>query len=384
MYMSFYYFEINFFCIIVLLLLLHYLKNNNINITSERIFKCLLITAIVLCFSDLTAGVVRGKMFFGAKLLVEVSNMIYYEAISVLGYLWMLYVFLKTDKKVLYNKKVILLFMIPLIFISILILTNKWTHFLFYIDSNNLYSRRDGIYLHWIISYGYIIVSTIKVIIEIFKEKNSLIKKEMTSLGLFIIAPAIAAIIQSLFYGISLVQFGFTCSCLNMLLNGLKNQISKDELTKLNNRRELNRYLIKILDDMENDDQISILMIDANHFKQINDKYGHVVGDQALIDISNALSIACSNQKLNFFVSRYGGDEFVIIGKNIETNKIDELKNEINKELDIINNTNNNPYVLEVSIGCYTTKKENISSISKLIEQADKEMYKNKKYYKKH
>lgn len=272
--------------------------------------------------------------------------------------------------------------MIPLIFISILIFTNNWTNFLFYIDSENLYSRRNGIYLHWIISYGYIIISTVKVTFAILKEKNLIVKREILALGLFIVAPIIAAITQSLCYGLSLIQFGFTCSCLNMFLNNQKNQISKDELTKLNNRRELNRYATKTLDDMDNNDQLVILMIDADHFKQINDKYGHVVGDQALIDISNALIIACSKQKLNLFISRYGGDEFIMIGKNVETNQIINLEKEIKKELQIIN-SHNNPYILDVSIGHYKDKKQNISSITELISKADKEMYKNKQKQRK-
>ena len=76
-----------------------------------------------------------------------------------------------------------------------------------------------------------------------------------------------------------------------------------DSLTKLNNRRS-----IENLDDFD-----SVILGDIDHFKIINDKYGHALGDQVLIEISKVLK---DNIRQTDLVCRWGGEEFVVFLKN--------------------------------------------------------------------
>lgn len=80
-----------------------------------------------------------------------------------------------------------------------------------------------------------------------------------------------------------------------------------DELTKLNNRRGLYKYI----EDIRNKPikEISMFYIDLDNFKELNDSYGHYYGDQALIDIAYKFKQTCQGSS----ISRIGGDEFVII-----------------------------------------------------------------------
>jgi len=87
--------------------------------------------------------------------------------------------------------------------------------------------------------------------------------------------------------------------------------IFEDELTGLYNRRFLHNYFQHNIpwNAVENN-PLSLLMMDLDHFKEINDSYGHDVGDQALIWVANLLREAAENKYLPI---RYGGDEFMIL-----------------------------------------------------------------------
>ncbi len=93
----------------------------------------------------------------------------------------------------------------------------------------------------------------------------------------------------------------------------------RDPLTGLANRRYLDRMLGRYLEQFERSGQpLSLIMSDLDHFKQINDTWGHVVGDKALVQFSTALQKQCRPVDL---VARFGGEEFIVLlpGHPLET-----------------------------------------------------------------
>jgi diguanylate cyclase (GGDEF)-like protein len=87
--------------------------------------------------------------------------------------------------------------------------------------------------------------------------------------------------------------------------------IFEDELTGLSNRRFLYNYFQQNIPwNALEDNPLSLLMMDVDYFKRINDSYGHNVGDQALIWVANLLREACGDKYLPI---RYAGDEFMIL-----------------------------------------------------------------------
>jgi diguanylate cyclase (GGDEF)-like protein len=93
----------------------------------------------------------------------------------------------------------------------------------------------------------------------------------------------------------------------------------RDPLTGLANRRYLDRMLGRYLEQLERSGQpLSLIMTDLDHFKQINDAWGHVVGDKALVQFSSALQKQCRPVDL---VARFGGEEFIVLlpGRPLET-----------------------------------------------------------------
>jgi two-component system, cell cycle response regulator len=92
-----------------------------------------------------------------------------------------------------------------------------------------------------------------------------------------------------------------------------------DPLTELNNRRALDWELPRQIQNARSRaEHLSLVMLDVDHFKQINDNYGHPVGDRALQLVSSRLR---HNLRFRDTLFRYGGEEFVIILSNTDANE---------------------------------------------------------------
>ena len=102
-------------------------------------------------------------------------------------------------------------------------------------------------------------------------------------------------------------------SCLEVaqLHDTLKREASHDPLTRLNNRRHfLERIEQEVTRASGADESFSIVFLDVDQLKRINDTYGHLAGDALLREVSNALMDAVRGEDV---VARYGGDEFVVL-----------------------------------------------------------------------
>ncbi|TMO80531.1 diguanylate cyclase [Pseudoalteromonas sp. S3776] len=94
--------------------------------------------------------------------------------------------------------------------------------------------------------------------------------------------------------------------------NILRDMAFLDSLTQIANRRRFDEKLSKEFEKaVECGDDLAIILIDIDHFKLFNDRYGHVEGDLCLYNVAQA--IACTVSRTEDFVARYGGEEFVVL-----------------------------------------------------------------------
>ena len=167
--------------------------------------------------------------------------------------------------------------------------------------------------------------------------------------------------------------FGCTVMWLFYYLENMQTMISVDDLTHLNNRGQINRYLEQI--HYNKDIRVIIMMIDINKFKTINDTYGHAEGDRALVIVSEALRQTCEQIKASVFLGRYGGDEFTIVIKNPEEDIMPEqLVSMIRSILTQKKTENQLPYDLNVSIG-YDLIRGSDDDANECLKRADKNLY---------
>lgn len=376
-----YYSEVNLICIVIVLLFTNQIRYKSDHYSSEnRTFKLLMWSTIVMCVSDMVAGICRGKLFPGARAVIEISNLMFYEALSLVSFLWMVFVFTKL-KMIKIRVREMFLWSIPLVAVSIALFTNPLTGFFFTIDENNLYTRNIGVYVHWLVSWFYLLTTTVILIYKSIREQNK--KKRGTILPLlsFVIAPAAAALIQMLFYGVTCSQVGITISIVVVSLTEQNNQILTDALTGLSNRYGFEKYWER---DMLHraEARLFLMMIDINNFKQVNDKFGHLEGDRALADVADAVRQSCDEVTAKLFVCRYGGDEFLVAGGDCQPEEIMDLKLRIRQKLEEKNSREHYPYVLSVSMGTADGFCSDSDDLDHLLRMADEAMYDEKKQSK--
>lgn len=374
--MPLYYIEVNLICIVVLCIIRDRSRNNTVS-TSDKYFNTLILSTVLICLSDLVAGVCRGRLFTGARAVIEISNLLYFWSMTLAGYCWLIYISVKLEKKS-FNRKKPFLWSLPLIVFSLIAVINPYTEFLFKIDKNNLYVRNTGIYFHWIITYFYLVAATVKTIRAVVKTKNEFKRQQIIPYLYFIIPPLIASVAQMLFYGVTASQAGITISVLLITISNITKQNDTDPLTGLNNRNGLSKYLERYL-NRGTEIQLFFLMIDINNFKEINDGFGHLVGDCALIDAATVIRTACDSSPKKLFCCRYGGDEFLIVGIDFDDEEIEELKAKL---AEFLKTADRRPYRISFSLGVANGACSDRAKAEMLIVKADEAMYAEKRRFK--
>ncbi len=148
----------------------------------------------------------------------------------------------------------------------------------------------------------------------------------------------------------------------------------KDELTKLGNRYEFfDRMEIEMVRSERSGSPYSLLFIDIDNFKKLNDSQGHHVGDQALVALAEILTE--STRRVDT-VTRFGGDEFVILLPDTEAQFCNVLVNRIKLSAD--SDFEAHGWPISLSVG-QVTELGRRKSIDEILLNADSEMYIDKK-----
>ena len=162
--------------------------------------------------------------------------------------------------------------------------------------------------------------------------------------------------------------------CLLRQFNGiLENLYVHDALTGLYNRFGYERYGQHTFDSfLMQDGGAQILFIDLDYLKQINDRYGHEIGDDAIRSAAGIIKDVCSPHD---FAMRFGGDEFLVIASSRERDLIDAIQQAV-KAYNAENGEK--PYALSLSIGIIWASGRDNQSLEEYVQAADALMYEEK------
>jgi diguanylate cyclase (GGDEF)-like protein len=158
----------------------------------------------------------------------------------------------------------------------------------------------------------------------------------------------------------------------------LKLLASIDPMTKLFNRRYFMDMSKSILDlAKRNKTDTAIIMIDIDKFKNINDTYGHQVGDDVIIELSSKLQDIGRKSDI---VSRWGGEEFLILLPNTNTKGSLIIAEKIRKNIEeiVINLQDEKKLQFTVSVGVSQFHNKSNDNIESSINRADEALYKAK------
>ena len=146
--------------------------------------------------------------------------------------------------------------------------------------------------------------------------------------------------------------------------------LDTDELTGFLTRRSYERIMPEIWRDFSREyDEIAVVMIDIDHFKRINDTFGHPTGDRVISEIA---SICHGSLRREDIVGRYGGEEFIAVLPNLDSenalNAMERLRSSVEEtRIDLVD------AALTVSIG--VTVSDGSEAFDHAVDRADRALY---------
>lgn len=367
--------EIYLICIILLNLILIWTTRSNANSASEQWFKYVLFSFSCAFISNHLFTVINGwTMSASPDLRIPwVLKSLYYIMMTAGVYFWCVYTEVELGYDAFRPIKKLPLQVLPLLLPVALVVINVRTHLVFDITENHIYVRGP----HTDLLILFLIISTLIANFRILRvtqdETDPLLlhqRRQLTSFPFCLLA----GWLLSYFNGdLPTMCVCVTIELLCLYVGSSNRQIMIDKLTQINNRQNLNRFLTNKL--RSHTDDLFLLMIDVDYFKSINDTYGHLEGDEALIRVANSLKLGCTVCRKHPYIARYGGDEFIIVAE-LSEDEIHELCASIRSKLQELNDKAGVPYSLHLSIG-YAEWKEGMTS-SDLMFAADYNLYKEK------
>jgi len=147
----------------------------------------------------------------------------------------------------------------------------------------------------------------------------------------------------------------------------------RDEKTKLYNHRFFkNSFEMELEKAKRGMQKLSIIAIDIDHFKKLNDFHGHLIGDEVLMEIAKVLQKTVRKYDIP---SRFGGEEFLILLPETDVTKAKKVAERLRKSLP--NNLFLKKYNVQISLGVTEYKK--LDTQKRMIARADKALYVSKK-----
>lgn len=337
----------------------------------DRIFFIMVIIDMAQCVIEPLTFLLIGKMFPGSREMTAVLNSMLFINNTVFAFLWTVYVDLKLFSDANRTKRISRYTVIPALIAIAGAVANIFTPVYFRITDANIYERGKILFLiPYIINYAYIILGTA----EIYKYRNKVVKYMFMPAVIFMIPVVLGTVLQFLFYGMSLLPLSVALA-LNALYINVQNEISSiDALSGLYTRQYMNWYLDSAIRYSNSHKMIAGIMLDIDKFKSINDKYGHLIGDEAIMDAGIILHESVYS---NGLAARFAGDEFIIILQVDDKDEITETIDRITHNTTVINARRESGFDLSFSLG-YGIFDRGTDTTDTFFARIDKAMYKDK------
>ncbi len=336
-------------------------------------FKGMLVSFMIYALVDIRLLIGDGFYTMFPRPIVLFIVAIGFGVMSLACYFWFIHVSSNIDPKV--KSKQIkkfrlfdILFLLPLAIVVILLFTPL--HVLVYDIVDGMVVFYPMLSFILFLDYVYLISATIISIRNRRRAKNRLEKKKYGSQILFIIFFTISGMLIGFLLNLPAIELCVIPVVIKLFVELQDSQIYTDALTKLNNRRRITEYIHNELINCGEENPLTVIMVDLDYFKSINDIFGHDEGDRALIVFSDSLKEVFKGS--DAIVARWGGDEFVVACRE------ERIATDVREKLeDVLHKNNELSYALSFSVGAYTCTSSNMT-YEQVFNEADELLYKDK------
>ncbi len=378
MYMQY---DIDILSILLLaIVLFNHIRNSSEGLFRQNYFRALIYCDMGILLTDILIFLAVGRPGGFIHIMLEALQTVFFILCSLFCMLWAFYCAIRPGNKLRRNE--LLLLTVPFFLLVVFLIINFFNFangFLFRITSpENGYLRGPCFFIIAICTYSYIVYS----VIQVLSSKRHLSRSEFYTYLLIPLFPMAVGIVQLAFSMKVLMVWPATAlSIVIMQMSTLTEKINLDHLTGLYNRRYLDEYIEDALQMSRSGNyargskKFAAIMLDLDGFKKINDNFGHVEGDRAIVIAADLLR---KSIRKGDFVSRYGGDEFLIVLEQCSETTPVRVIRRIRDNAQKFNSENKLPYEIEFSMG-YKVYSNLIGLTSKQIfSDIDELMYQNK------
>lgn len=348
---------------IFLLLMLHYTSKARINRhhVEDRLYTFMISGVMGGCFMEMFSYSIDGKVFPGSIILNHIANTYLYTINLLLPFtvlVYVDYVYYGDLKRIWKHYK-------PQIFAGMIMylinIVNLFTPISYHITEQNIYERRPVGYIYYVIILFYCL--TALFVTKRYERENG--ARAFFSIEMFLLPIFLGSGLQFMFYGLSIAWLSAAIGLTGLYMMQQNEMAYIDSLVDIYNRQYLNHTLTAW---ERRGSKFAGVMLDIDHFKEINDQYGHSEGDKALVVVTNILK---DSRKDNEWVFRFAGDEFIILKLTDSPDGLAPYMEEVQKRLNQYKRTNS-PYPISLSYGASFYDHGDIDIFMK---QMDDKMY---------
>lgn len=306
-----------------------------------------------------------------------VLELVYLSAMSFTGYTWFLHTLDLFPAKSMKIRRYKYILGIPVLVSLGMIFMSPSTNWVFEIDDSGTYIRGNWSLFPIILNYLYMILGSY---IALRCRREALLTIEKNRYGIAALFPVPVLLLSGVQVilppGLPTMQGGVLIAMLLLYGNSQNERITTDHLTGLPNRVAFEMDLMDRIQRYKQNDNNHLYLMegDLDKFKQINDTYGHVAGDEALLLTANVMKQFF--YPYNAAVFRTGGDEFLISCETEKPIDIEEIRKSMNKALaESMDSARGMDLSMSIGIAEYSED----SNFRSLLEEVDKSLYEAKR-----
>lgn len=304
-------------------------------------------------------------------ILLKIVKSLYFVVNSAIVWVWVKYIDCTVFQQEYKTKKHRFFYTGIFIVNTLIVIINFFTGILFDISPDGTFVATPVVmWCFTLLNYLSIFIS----VLVLLKAKKTIARKSFLPLLLFPLPPFIGELIQILFRPCSLICT-YAVSALIIFQLSQNNTIYTDELTGLANRRLINESLCKWIGAPKGE-FICGIMLDLDGLKYINDTYGHLSGDNALITLSGIIKAV---RRRDMIAARYGGDEFILIWLSNDASAVFQAAENLTAEKQRINNMKPPAEKIDFSTGAFSCCDKECPDAAWFLKEIDNRMYACKK-----
>ena len=351
----------------LIVILIDYNKRHPGDQIQRKIFSLLVCFSLAVILCDLVHIAVEGLPGNNFIVIHWAANFFFFFFKTVSFGLLVVFLRYTAIGSLAQMKKLTAAILIVNVVYAVVLVINLFTGRLFYVTHNNFYMHGEWFAVVVIAPYMLFLVCFIGVLIH----RKSMNRDLFILLLVSALPVTIGSTLDLLFVNLRIMWPSFFISLLFCYLFIIRMTMLIDSLTNVYNRRGCDEYMISIAKSSRRK-EYSIVMIDMDDFKSINDRFGHAQGDNALKETAAVLR---STVRRSDFVGRYGGDEFVIVAA---TNNADAIMENIRVKINKFNEKQIKPYTLALSCGGDIYRPDDPRTPLEFLSYVDSLMYSEK------